>query len=223
MVFFWGGAQMQHAPNPVETGNLFMMCETLDRSAFAELPREYHFRHCRPDEVSLWKGFHFDDPNDETKAFMDGYFERVYEPKSDQFFRSCLFACDASDTPVATAFLWTTYDAFTTLHWLKVSRAHEGRGIGRALLTKLLEDLDPGKLPIFLHTHPASLRAIKLYTDFGFALLDDPTFGTRGNDLQRALPYLQANLPGEACRALRVSSAPPEFIQSLEDEVEPEF
>ncbi len=156
--------------------NLFMMCRTLNRKALSALPAEYHIRTCRGDELGLWKGIHFDSvaEAEEYRAFMTKYFEDVYGGKKELFFQKCLFACDENDTPLGTCFAWKAYEHITTIHWFKVIKAQEGRGIGRALLSTVMNGLAQEEYPVFLHTQPSSYRAIKLYTDFGFALLTDP-------------------------------------------------
>jgi hypothetical protein len=40
--------------------NIFMMCERLNQHALTNLHTDYYFRNCRPDELELWKAFHFD-------------------------------------------------------------------------------------------------------------------------------------------------------------------
>ena len=69
---------------------------------------------------------------------------------------------------------------------------HEGKGLGRALLSKILRHAE---YPIYLHTQPSSVRAIKLYSDFGFKLVTNPIIGYRKNDLTESLPYLQKIIP----------------------------
>ena len=58
----------------------------------------------------------------------------VYAPHGELFFERCRFAC-VDGAPVGTCFVWKAYGRVNTVHWFKVLRAYEGRGIGRALLT----------------------------------------------------------------------------------------
>ena len=197
-------------------GNLFMMCETPRKEAFFPLPSGFHFRLCREEELEWWKGVHFDREEDRqaNRGEMDRYFEQVYAPKGDLFFRQCLVVCDREDHPVGTCFLWKSYDAFWAVHWFKVVREQEGKGLGRALLSQTLSQLPQGE-PVFLHTHPACCRAVKLYTDFGFALLSDPVVGDRENGLEEGLAYLKGHMTPQAFAALRpVRKAPAFFLQA---------
>ncbi|WP_235782039.1 GNAT family N-acetyltransferase [Paenibacillus senegalensis] len=145
---------------------------------------------------------------------MESYFQEVYADKEDQFYEKCLFVCDSDDRPVATCFAWKAYDAITTIQWWKVLRQYEGQGIGRALLSIVMQSLSDEDYPVFLHTQPSSYRAIKLYTDFGFQLLSDPVIGTRTNDLEECLPILREYMTPQAYQSLQITEAPVFFLQA---------
>lgn len=198
----------------IPDGNLFMMCRSLNSGALAGLPAGYHVRTCRKDELDLWMTMHFDDPETArvNRAYMAGFFNDVYAPHGDLFFRRCLFACDGTDAPVGTCFAWKACGKITTIHWFKVLKAHEGRGIGRALLSTVMEGVSAGDYPVYLHTQPSSFRAIKLYADFGFALLTDPLVGNRRNHLEECLPILRAHMPWKEYMALKFDRAPADFL-----------
>ena len=201
----------------LEDKNIFMMCHILNRQALRTLPKGYHIRTCRKEELPIWKAIHFDSPQDakEYAPFMDEFFERVYGAKKEAFFERVLFVCNEEDQPIATGFLWIAYEAFTTLHWLKVIKAYEGKGIGRALLSILLKDLSAAAFPVYLHTQPGSYRAIKLYSDFGFYLLSDAQIGTRKNELEEGLPYLRQMMSLKDFEQLRICEAPAYFLERL--------
>lgn len=209
----------------IDNMNLFMMCESLRTDAGRTMPQGYHFRCCRRSELPLWKRIHFDlqEVADEFSAFMDDYFQSVYAANEDLFFESCVFACDESDKPVATCFVWRAYDSIYTLHWFKVVREHEGRGVGRALLYEVMRKLSTKQYPVYLHTHPASLRAMKLYSDFGFALLTDAEIGYRSNDLAKCLPYLEQNMPRDVFDGLRFASATDALLKAAKSNEHEEF
>lgn len=197
--------------------DLFMMCPQLDGRALSLLPEGYHVRTCRRDEYETWKKFPFDNPAeaDAYDGFMTDFFQSTYGGQEDLFFANTLFVCDHTDKPVATCLLWKAYGLFNTIHWLKVLKEVEGQGIGRALLSVLLQELPETAFPIYLHTQPGSYRAIKLYTDFGFKILTDPVIGTRTNDWEACLPILQHYLPKKAYARLKTCSAPTSFIEQL--------
>jgi ribosomal protein S18 acetylase RimI-like enzyme len=190
------------------------MCKTLNKSAFREMPKRFHVRKCRKSELDIWKTIHFDDEFTAQKyyEFMTSYFEEVYSNKADLFFRKCLFVCDKDDQPIGTCFIWKAYNKINTLHWFKVVKEFEGLGIGRALLSIVMQNLDEEDFPIYLHTQPSSFRAIKLYSDFGFCLLTDPIIGHRKNDLKESLLILEKHMPPEDFMKLKMTTAPKEFL-----------
>jgi len=89
-------------------------------------------------------------------------------------------------------FIRQAYGQITTVGWFRVLPEHEGKGLGRALLSELLRT---ALCPVYLHTQPTSICAIKLYSDFGFDLIINPAIGYRKNDLAASLPYMQKIMP----------------------------
>jgi ribosomal protein S18 acetylase RimI-like enzyme len=197
--------------------NIFMMCEALNRNSRTELPVNYSIRNCRPDELDIWKMMPFDDVDMAKKyeGFMSDYFTTTYVGKEELFFAKTLFVCDGQDRPIATCLSWKAYDKLNTIQWFKVLKEYEGQGIGRALLSIVMEELEIDDYPIYLHTQPSSFRAIKLYSDFGFSLLSGDRFGSRKNDLAECLPILQQFMPQEYFRQLRIMTTPKEFEDTL--------
>jgi GNAT superfamily N-acetyltransferase len=203
--------------NDIPDKNLFMMCKRLNDSAVSELPDGYHIRPCRRCELDMWKAMPFDDPGTakEYYGFMTGFFEDVYSRNENLFFEKCLFVCDKNDSPVGTCFAWRSYHEINTIHWFKIRKNYEGQGIGRALLSAVMKGIAENDYPVFLHTHPSSYRAIKLYSDFGFALLTDPIIGYRQNDLEESLPFLKAHMFQKDYEKLRFAKAPGYFLTAV--------
>jgi ribosomal protein S18 acetylase RimI-like enzyme len=201
--------------------NIFMMCEKPDRAAFSPMPEGYHVRHVWESEIGFWKLMPLDGWDDADRQgflrYMEDCFERMYAPKGDLFYRTCLVVADESDHPVGTCFTWKMYDRFTTMHWLKVLGKHEGRGIGRALLSTVMGKLAEDDYPVYLHTQTGSFRAIHLYGEFGFKILRDPVVGNRGNDIDRGLPILEKLMPDGHYRKLQFCNAPQDFLEAVAD------
>lgn len=197
--------------------NIFMICKALNSNALSEMPAGFYVRNCRRDELGIWKTMPFDTPEQakEYEGFMDDFFRTTYDGKEDMFFAKTLFVCNAQDKPVATCLLWKAYDEFNSIHWFKVLKEHEGQGIGRALLSIIMRNLERSDYPVFLHTQPASFRAIKLYSDFGFSLLSGEKFGSRKNDLDECLPILEEFMPKKYFQNLKITEAPKEFKKAL--------
>ena len=75
-----------------------------------------------------------------------------------------------------------------------------------------MKNLNKEDYPIYLHTHPSSFRAIKLYSDFGFHLISDPVIGYRNNDLNECLPILKNFIPEKEYEKIKISKAPSDFL-----------
>lgn len=195
--------------------NLFMMCETLNHHALTEIPSDFHVRLCKKDEFSIWTSFPFDTQDEALKYrdYMLNYFKSVYASKEETFYNKCLFVCDKNDLPVATCFLWKSYNEFNTIHWFKTLKKYEGLGLGRALLSFIMKDLKEEDFPVYLHTQPSSFKAIKLYSDFGFKILTDERYGNRKNDYKECIPILEKHMPLKYFKQLEFSSAPAHFIR----------
>lgn len=203
--------------NEIPDKNLFMMCRKINMDAFSKLSIEYHIRTCRRNELDLWKAMPFDDMKTakEYEGFMTDYFNDVYKDRESLFFEKCIFVCNKNDTPVGTCFAWKAYGSITTIHWFKIAKNLEGLGIGRALLSYVLNDIDVKDYPIYLHTQPSSFRAIKLYSDFGFEILTDSVIGSRQNDFAECLPILKTYMLQKDYEELRFAKAPKLFLEAV--------
>jgi GNAT superfamily N-acetyltransferase len=166
-----------------------MQCKYLRPNAFRLLPKGYSFRLCRRDELETWKRVVAEE---QYVDMVTDFYNKVYAEHENEFFMRCLFVCDAKDEPVASCLIWRSYGLIDTVGWFRVLPEYEGQGIGRALLSKVFHTAQP---PIYLHTQPTSMRAIKLYLDFGFSLITDPAIGYRKNDLDDCLGLFYDILP----------------------------
>lgn len=177
----------------IPDGNIFMMCEKVNKQAFKDVPKGFHIRNLKAEELETWMRFPFDTTENEAEnlLFMKNFFNDVYGDKKELFFKSCMVVCDQSDKPISTCFVWKAYDKFWTVHWFKTLKQFEGKGLGRAILTYVLKSVPENEFPVYLHTQPSSFRAIKLYSDFGFKILTDKVVGTRKNDYKKSLKYLK--------------------------------
>lgn len=194
--------------------NIFMMCEHLNTSAISKLQDGFHIRNCRPEELKLWKEFPFDCDEDKKEyyEYMSNYFNDVYGNNLAEFYNRCLFVCeDKTDKPVATCFVWKSYNQINTIHWFKTLKEYEGNGLGRALLSYIMCSLNEGDYPIFLHTQPGSFRAIGLYSDFGFKIVTNEKIGYRKNDYLESMPILKQFMRKESFDKLEFVEAPSLF------------
>lgn len=205
--------------------NLFMICQQLNRTAFAPLPAGFRFRTLRRTELPVWKAMPFDNTEEAQayRAYMDDYFQVTYARDEDAFFANTLVICEASNRLIATGLMWKAYALYLTVHWIKVLKEYEGCGLGRALLSLLFEPITEVHLPMYLHTQPESFRTIKLYSDFGFEILTDPRIGTRDNYIFECLPFLKQTMPERDYAQLKFTQAPVEFIRGMAPQLTEQF
>ena len=188
--------------------HLFMACEVPSVAAFSTLPQGFFFRPCRRNEIDIWTRV-------VTEEAYIGYavkfYENVYAKNADEFYKRCIFVCDAHDMPVGSSFIWRAYGKINTVGWTRVLPEYEGKGIGRALLSEVLRTAE---FPVYLHTQPSSLCAIKLYSDLGFALITNDKIGYRKNNLSDSLSYLQITMPKSDFESLRFVEAGDDLHQA---------
>ena len=178
-------AGMADAYKTIGSYHLFMVCNAPNPAAYRCLPPGYSFRLCRPNELNVWAHIATEEI---YVSYAMAFYNKVYSGHEGEFFRRCTFVCDSNDNPVATSMIWRSYGLINTVGWTRTLPHHEGKGIGRALLGKILQKAE---YPVFLHTQPTSICAIKLYTDFGFKFVTNPIIGHRPNDLTKSLPYME--------------------------------
>lgn len=206
--------------------NIFMMCDKVNENAFSNLDNTYYIRNCKKDELDIWKAFPFDNEEDKRNyyQFMNDYFKNVYGKREKEFFDRCLFVCEKkTDKPVSTCFIWKAYNKINTIHWFKTLKEYEGKGIGRALLTYLMKNLNEDELPVYLHTQPSSFRAIGLYSNFGFKIVTNPSIGYRDNHYKQSLEILKRFMRKDAFEKLKFIEAPETFNVAAKASKESEF
>jgi GNAT superfamily N-acetyltransferase len=205
--------------------NIFMMCHQVNELAYTDLSNEFYFRNCKPEELEIWKAFPFDSEKvpTEYEDFMNQYIDRTYGENIDLFFQNTFFVCTQDDRPIATCSFWKAYGKINTIQWFKTHKDFEGKGIGRALLSKIMKCFNKNEYPIYLHTQPGSYRAIKLYSDFGFCLLKGEKIGNRINELDLSLPILKQFVPLEDFEKFIFLDTPISLISELENETEIQF
>ena len=197
--------------------NIFMVCSEVRSDALSELDDRLSVRFGAPTDFDTWKAFPFDTAEDAEAydTYMTTFFESAYGNKSKEYWAGTRFVCEPDGTPIAKGGVWQAFGELTTLQWIKTRADHEGSGVGRALMSMLMQSITRQQFPVFLHTQAGSVRAIKLYTDLGFAIITDTVPGPRPNQYAEALDYLAAKMPAEAFANLRFAGAPPQLLDVL--------
>ena len=150
----------------------------------------------RPGDAENWiriqreAGEFLDTPEEEVRR----YFAETYESRPELLRERGLFALDETGRAVGTCFAWKEADAANTasLHWLAVSEAAQGKGIGTALVRAALGLYAAhGESPVFLHTQPWSYQAVSLYLHAGFRFCRQEAFLSYRNENEKAIPILK--------------------------------
>ena len=198
--------------------DIFMICKKIDKKAFKNLPKEYFARNLRKTELEIWKKLPFFEYEYTEKEhnIMTEWYNLLYGKNEELFYNKCLVVCNRKDEIIGTGFLWRSYDCqINSVHWLKVIPEYESKGIGRALLTILFQNIEEKDLPIYLHTQTGSYRAIKLYSDFGFKILTDSKIGKINNEINECKGILKKYIPKEHFRKIKYVKAPKRFLDII--------
>lgn len=147
------------------------------------------------------------------------YFNHDYrDPFLNELKRRCAFVNGPDGKPVATATAWFMESSLghkCWLQWIATDPAHQGRGLGRAVIAKALSlypEVGP-ETDIYLHTQTWSHKAMYLYHKLGFELflidhIDvswhlEPGFRVMTNAPLAALDVLEAVFTPELIKDFR--------------------
>jgi GNAT superfamily N-acetyltransferase len=157
-----------------------------------EIPLDWWKEFKRPATLQDWKDYTYmsfrkDLKNIPVHPVADGYRIRHYQNRKDRenwatiwqkiLRRRMLFAETSQGEAVGTVSAWWTRKQnvrWAFVHWYAVIPKHQGRGLGKALLTRCLQIMKSlGHRRAFVGTQLIRLPAIKTYLDFGF-VPEDP-------------------------------------------------
>lgn len=174
------------------------------------LPEGYRFRTYQPGDESAWARLEHETGDFETQDMAEAYFAAQYCQNKDALRERCIFVLDGEDQIVGSCIAWSDAKGGLTiasLHWLVVSPAHQGRGLGRALCQKVMEIFAKNQeLPVYIHTQPWSYVAILLYVRLGFKLQKEDTFSHYKNQYRQSMETLRAILTGQQYGELAANS-----------------
>jgi GNAT superfamily N-acetyltransferase len=151
---------------------LVMVLDDLSRLPQFPLISGYSIRGFRAGEQELWA--RIETSAGEFASVHQGIerFRREFGRNRRELEERCLFVEAEDGEAVGTAMAW--YGSLLPggvagrLHWVGVRKEHQGRGIGRALVSRAMALLSPHYDRVYLTTQRRSSVAIKIYVDFGF-------------------------------------------------------
>ena len=112
----------------------------------------------------------------QTECLQEAHdiFRAEFLAKPELLQTQCLFVLDAGSAVAATASLWVGNHfgrELLRIHWVACAGEYQGRGLAKALMTKLLDTaraLDYRDM-LYLTSQTWSYKALGLYARFGFA------------------------------------------------------
>ena len=157
-----------------------VIMEKRDTQCFPCFPLhpDYHFCFYTPDRHADWcRLVHEVGPVESEEAAAE-IFAQEFLPYPQELAQKCLFVMDKNGTAVATASIWRGEHFGQTLqrlHWVMVSEAAQGKGLCKAMLTKLMQVYDALGYSgyLYLTSETWSYKALGIYRKFGFT----PYFG----------------------------------------------
>ena len=110
------------------------------------------------------------------------YFQKRYGGYLEELKRRCIFIENAAGEKVGTATAWWTYTGTRRdpwVHWVSVSPDYQGKGLGLALSSKIIELMleIEGDRDFYIHTQTWSHKAIRIYEKVGFYITPEQGLG----------------------------------------------
>ncbi len=180
--------------------NLIMRCDIYEPKEIL-LPTGYSFRGYRDGDAREWARIEvevndFDTFDNALKYFTSKYLSNVEELEK-------RFICveNQNKEVVGIVIAWFEIfndDAISAVHWLVTSPDEAGKGIGTALVQKMLSVFhNLNAFPVYLHTQPWSYKAVGIYSQCGFNILKNDSFKGYKNQYQEGLPILKQYMKAE--------------------------
>lgn len=137
------------------------------------LPEGFTFSGYQPGFEQFWADIMLATQQTDSLAEGLAIFQKDFFPRKDLLASQCLFVLDSAGKAVATASLWYGHHfgvELPRIHWVAVSPEAEGKGLAKALLSRLCGIYNELGYHDFLYlgSQTWSYPAIHLYTTFGF-------------------------------------------------------
>ena len=146
----------------------------------------------------------FDSVTEAEQYFIETYLQNP------ELLPNILFALNKDGDVAGSCIAWQDMrgiNSVSSLHWLVVDDRYQGKGLGRALCTAVMNIYVKRRgLPVYIHTQPWSWKAILLYRSLGFRLQKTDTFSNYENEYAKAIAELRKVVSEEQYELLLRSS-----------------
>lgn len=181
--------------------DIIMRCKMPKSIKVHELPEEYRYKAYEDGDEQHWAALEVEVNEFSNEEDALAYFNRTFMPYKELLNSRVFFILDKQNNYVATTSAWFKNDDkkhYAVLHWVSVSPAQQGKGLGRKIVTYALshfETLEPYAPEVFLHTQTWSYKAISLYYKLGFRITKEALVG--GYTDMKCMDVLKEVLPKE--------------------------
>ncbi|WP_312116542.1 GNAT family N-acetyltransferase [Brevibacillus reuszeri] len=179
--------------------NVIMRLRSGIAASSFSLPSGYTYAWFEPGNEKKWAEIETSVGEFTTVEQAHRYFCEHYLRYVDEVKRRVLFILNPDGEEVGTITSWwnvTGERRDPSIHWFAVKKEYQGIGLGKALVSKGLRQLKQleGDGDIYLHTQTWSYKAIELYIQAGFEILENESFGGYQNDYEKAMPFIEMKL-----------------------------
>ena len=163
------------------------------------LPAGYRFRDYRNGDAEAWARLEhtIHDFNTADEAYR--YFCDIYYGELEALRQRFICVVNPAGGMAGCVIAWREPSngvVIPAVHWLVVSPQEQEKGIGRALMQKLLERFSElNSFPVYLHSQPCSYVAIGLYSSLGFRLLKRQSIMNYENQYREGIEALRPLMP----------------------------
>ena len=136
-------------------------------------PAGYHLRYFRPGEEGDWAEIETAAGEFASVDEALARFNSEFAPHLEQMQSRCLFLVGPDGRLIGTATAWWNDEfrggGWGRLHWVGIHRDFQGLGLARPLVVAAVNRLAQLHERAYLTSKTTSLKAIKLYLDYGFS------------------------------------------------------